>query len=152
MNEPTEHKPGKVLSLLQNKCPRCRRGNLFKTSNAYHLRSFMKMHDNCPVCGQPVELEVGFYYGTSYVSYMISIFISVFTFVLWWLLIGFSFKDDRLFWWIGFNAFLLIVMQPLLMRLSRTMWLWFFVRYRKNWQNEFVGKPERQNDDLKNAW
>jgi hypothetical protein len=47
-------------------------------------------------------------------------------------LIGFSFHDNRFFWWIGLNAFLLTIMQPYLMRLSRTIWLSFFVKYDKS--------------------
>ena len=35
----------------------------------------MDMNKECPVCGQPTEIEVGFYYGTGYVSYVLSILI-----------------------------------------------------------------------------
>ena len=33
------------------------------------------MNKNCLVCGQATEIEVGFYYGTGYVSYVLSIVI-----------------------------------------------------------------------------
>lgn len=129
-----EHKPNLLLSVLQNKCPRCRRGKLFVESNPYRLRSFMKMNENCPVCGQASEPETGFYFGTGYVSYALSIALSVATFVAWWVLIGFSLHDNRLFWWLGINGILLVLMQPLLMRVSRTIWLAFFVYYDENWR------------------
>jgi hypothetical protein len=87
------------------------------------------MHEKCEVCGQPMEPEVAFYYGTGYVSYVLAVAISVATFVAWWVLIGFSFSDARFFFWIGFNAVVLLLMQPYLMRLSRTIWLSFFVKY-----------------------
>ena len=147
-----ERKPGLFFSLLTNKCPRCRRGKLFKTDNAYALRNFMKMYDRCPSCGQPTELEVGFYYGTGFVSYGLSIGLCVVSFITWWILIGFSLHDNRLFWWILVNSILLIGLQPLLMRLSRTIWLWFFVRYDPDWDKGDPLKPERINEDLKNAW
>ena len=92
------------------------------------------MHERCPVCGQPTEIEVGFYYGTSYVSYVLAVILCVISFVAWWLLIGFSFKDDRFFWWLGVNAALLIGLQPPLMRLSRTLWLSWFVKYDPDWK------------------
>jgi hypothetical protein len=92
----------------------------------------MQMNETCAVCGQPTEIEPSFYYGTGYVSYSLAVAISVSTFVAWWVLIGFSFHDSRFFWWIGLNALLLLVMQPYLMRLSRTIWLSFFVKYDKN--------------------
>jgi hypothetical protein len=47
-------------------------------------------------------------------------------------IVGLSLHDNRFFWWIGWNAALLLVLQPYLMRLSRTVWLSFFVKYDKN--------------------
>ncbi len=51
-------------------------------------------------------------------------------------LIGFSLDDNRLFWWIGVNAALLVIIQPLLMRLSGTIWLSFFIYYDRNWYKQ----------------
>jgi hypothetical protein len=87
------------------------------------------MNETCPVCGQRTEIEPGFYYGTGYVSYALSIAVCVASFIAWWLIIGFSLHDSRFFWWLGFNAALLIGLQPWLMRLSRTLWLSWFVKY-----------------------
>lgn len=124
-----ERKPGYVISVLTNKCPRCREGSIYVEPNPYKLNSITKMHERCTVCGQPTEIEVGFYYGTSYVSYLLAVILCVVSFVAWWVLIGFSFTDNRFFWWMGVNAALLIGIQPPLMRLSRTLWLSWFVRY-----------------------
>jgi hypothetical protein len=99
------------------------------THKTSFTKKFMKMNETCPLCGQPMEIEPSFYYGTGYVSYSLAVAISVATFVAWWVLVGFSFHDNRFFWWIGLNAFLLVLMQPYLMRLSRTIWLSFFVKY-----------------------
>ncbi len=87
------------------------------------------MPDHCPVCGQPMEIETGFYYGTGYVSYALAVAVTVASFIAWWVLIGMSLSDNRFFWWMGTNAVLLIALQPYLMRLSRTIWLSFFVKY-----------------------
>lgn len=128
-----QRKPSLLLSILGNRCPRCRRGRLFEESNPYRLGRFMRMNKHCPVCGQATEPETGFYFGTGYVSYALSIALSVATFVAWWVLIGFSLDDNRLFWWLGLNGVLLVLMQPLLMRISRTIWLAFFVYYDPEW-------------------
>lgn len=145
-------KPNLILSILQNKCPRCRRGKLYKTANPYHLRSFMKMHQSCPVCGQPLDMEPGFYYGTNMVSYALAVLFSVASFILWWIVIGFSFHDSRFFWWMGINAILLVALQPPLMRLSRTVWLAFFVRYSPDWHKGDIIEPERINKEQMNNW
>lgn len=140
-----ERKPSYFLSVLSNKCPRCREGRLFKSGNAYDLKDsrYIKMNDTCPVCGQPTEIEVGFYYGTGYVSYAITIGLSVATFIAWWVLIGFSIQDNRIFYWLGINSFLLLVLQPVIMRLSRSLWLSWFVKYDKDWSNKPADHNER---------
>jgi uncharacterized protein (DUF983 family) len=138
-------KPSYFWSVLTNRCPRCRRGDIFQYHNAYALKKnrYMKMHDHCPVCGQATDIEVGFYYGTGYVSYFLTVFLSLITFALWWLLIGISIYDNRIFYWLSFNTILLLVFQPLLMRFSRSLWLSWFVKYDDNWENEKAEDPER---------
>jgi len=129
-------KPNYLLTVLKHKCPHCRQGDMFLGKSAYTLKGFMKMYDHCPVCGQEMEIEDGFYYGTGYVSYALTVAFSVSTFVAWWVLIGFSVDDNRVFWWLGINAVLLLVVQPYFMRLSRSVWLSFFVHFDANWQPE----------------
>ena len=145
-------KPSLLLSILQNRCPRCRRGKMYKFKNTYDLRNFMKMNERCPICSQPLDMEPGFYYGTNMVSYALAVIICVFTFILWWLIIGFSFHDNRFFLWMAVNGFLLIVLQPPLMRLSRTVWISFFVRYSPEWYKGDIMEPERINKDQQHNW
>ncbi len=147
-------KPSYLLSVLTNCCPRCRRGKIFKHNNAYALKGnrYMQMNDHCPVCAQATDIEVGFYYGTGFVSYGLTVLLSGITFFLWWILIGISINDNRIFYWLGFNTLLLIVLQPPLMRLSRTIWLSMFVKYDKNWENEKPAEPERIVKEEMNNW
>ena len=145
-------KPNLVLSILRNRCSRCRRGRLFVDPNAYHLKRFMKMNETCPVCGQLFEIEVGFWYGTGFVSYALAVAVCVASFIAWKVLIGMSLHDNRLFWWMGLNGVLLLVLQPLLMRLSRTIWLNFFVWYDPDWSVREAMAPERTNEAAKNNW
>lgn len=112
----------------------------------------MEMNPTCPVCGQPTDIEVGFYYGTGYVSYVLALLISGITFVLWWLIIGFSFEDNRFLFWIIGNAVLLLAMQPWLMRLSRSLWISWFVRYDPNWTASRPGESERIVPGQMNNW
>src|SRR5215510_8587941 len=68
-----ENEKAGFWKLFACKCPRCRLGNMFETSNPWRLKTTMKMNKHCPVCGQPLDIEVGFYYGSSYISYALSI-------------------------------------------------------------------------------
>lgn len=101
------------------------------------------MPAQCPVCGQPTEIEVGFYFGTGYVSYALTVAFSVTTFLLWWMIVGLSTDDNRFFWWLGVNSFLMIALQPLLMRLSRSLWLSWFVSYDANWRKNKIASLDR---------
>lgn len=111
------------------------------------------MYKDCPVCGQPTEIEVGFYYGTGYVSYALTVAISIASLIAWWVLIGFSTEDSRFFYWMASNAVLLILLQPWIMRLSRSLWISWFVKYDPDWRNN---KPEdvseRLNTEQANNW
>lgn len=93
------------------------------------------MPETCPVCGQKYDMEQGFWYGTGYVSYALAVAMSVATFVAWYVLIGVSVDDGRIFWWLGVNTVILIITQPWLMRLSRVLYMRFFVKYNPDYEN-----------------
>jgi hypothetical protein len=111
---------------------------MFIQPNPWKLKQTLKMPDSCPECGQPFELEVGFWYGTGYVSYGLSFFMSVFSFLAWWAVVGISTEDTRFFWWMGVNALLLLGMQPWIMRLSRAVYLYIFVSYDPDYKQTAV--------------
>jgi hypothetical protein len=111
---------------------------MFKDNNPYKklsLKWIFDMYDNCPVCGQKYDMEPGFWYGTGYVSYALAVAVSTTTFVAWLILIGVSTDDNRIFYWLLFNAVLLVILQPWLMRLSRVIYIRFFVRYNPDYHS-----------------
>ncbi|MBS1599297.1 MAG: DUF983 domain-containing protein [Bacteroidetes bacterium] len=144
---PKESKPNFWWSMLTTKCPRCRRGPMFTNSNPWNLNQTLKMPDRCPECGQPYELEVGFWYGTGYVSYALTVLMSGLSLILWWLTIGLSTEDNRFFWWLGINSFLLIVLQPWLMRFSRAIYLYIFVKYDPDYKHTQTKTFDYQTED-----
>ncbi len=131
-----------LLSTLACHCPRCRQGRLFKNPVSIGLKKNMAMHKNCEVCGQPTEKEPGFYYGTGYVSYALAVAISVATFVAWFILIGMSVHDNRFFYWLITNAVVLVLLQPWLMRLSRSIWISWFVKYDPHWEKNPLNRED----------
>lgn len=144
---------GYVASAVSCRCPRCREGKLFVNSTSISMKKNLQMHGNCKVCNQPTELEVGFYYGTSYVSYAITILLSVVSLILWGLIIGISVNDNSIFYWLAVNAVLLIFLQPWLMRLSRSLWISWFVKYDPDWkEHQPEDVSERINKAQANNW
>jgi uncharacterized protein (DUF983 family) len=133
-------------------CPRCREGKLFRNNISIWLKKNMDMYEHCQVCGQPTDIEVGFYYGTGYVSYLLGILFTLISLFLWFVLIGFSFKDNRFLAWIVANSVSLLLLQPWLMRFSRSLWLSFFVPYEPDWEQVAPLAPERTNEEQRNNW
>jgi len=91
------------------------------------------MPEHCAVCEQKYDLEPGFWYGTGYLSYALAVAICVSSFVAWAVLLGISVRDNSIFQWLIFNTILLVVLQPWLMRLSRVIYIRFFVGYDKEY-------------------
>ena len=89
------------------------------------------MPDRCKVCGQKMELEIGFYYGTGYVSYGLTVALIAACFVAYWVVLGLSYKDYSIYYALGFAVAMALILQPWLMRISRVIYLYMFVKYGK---------------------
>jgi uncharacterized protein (DUF983 family) len=129
--------PNYLWSILTMRCPRCRTGPMFTHFNAYKkvsLKYIFDMPVKCPVCAQKFDLEPGFWYGTGYVSYAIAVTLSVASFIAWYVIFGVSTDDNRIFYWLIVNAVILVVLQPWIMRLSRSIYIRFFVSYDHDYQ------------------
>ncbi len=113
-----------LYSVLFLKCPRCHEGDLFCDRNPWHFKTFFDMPEKCPVCGQKYTLETGFYYGAMYVSYALTIAENVAVFVALTVFNAFSMP---LFFAIDIPLLLLTV--PYVFRVSRAIWINFFVNY-----------------------
>ncbi|HOZ96690.1 MAG TPA: DUF983 domain-containing protein [Niabella sp.] len=152
--ETTIAKRSLLSTVLGCYCPRCREGKIFQNPFSFKYgSSLLKMNKTCAICSQPTELEVGFYYGTGYISYMISFALTVATAVAWWVIIGFSASDNRFIYWLIFNTLLLILLQPWLMRLSRSLWLSGFVKYDPYWkENAPEDVSEKLNEEQGDNW
>ena len=121
----------KIYSIAKMKCPRCHEGDLYPEPNPYKLGKLFEMYDRCPVCGQNYQPEPSFYYGSMYVSYgyTVALFVAVFLigkFLLGWEVWGI----------IALLTGVLLVLAPVLFRISRATWINIFVKYRPDWRKE----------------
>ncbi len=126
-----DNKPALLPGMLTMKCPNCRKGHMYVNKSVFPLKEMLQMPEKCEVCGQKFELEVGFYYGTGYVSYALSVGLYFLSFALYWVFIGLSFRDNSMFYCLGASTALVLILQPWLMRLSRVLYLYMFVKYGK---------------------
>jgi len=122
-------KGSKLYSILTGTCPRCHQESMYLDKNPYNLGNVYKMHDNCSHCGLHYKIEPSFFYGAMYVSYGLGVAISVAAFIVAFLFIGTSLKTS---FYVIIAA--LVLPMPLIMRISRNIWINIFVHYRKDWQ------------------
>lgn len=108
----------KLTAILNAKCPRCRRGDLFKTS-MYGFKS-QKMHDICPKCGMRYEIEPGYFYAAMYVSYAFNVILAVFVGVLTFFITG---ETESPWLYVGVIFFFSLILSPVNFRYSRVVLL-----------------------------
>ena len=119
--------PNQFINALKLKCPRCKTGDLFIDKNPYHLKTLADMPKFCTVCKQTFNPEVGFYYGAMWVSYLVSILLSVIII----LIALYLFRLELKWAFIVFIVFQLLI-SPYLFRFSRALWLSFYVKQHKD--------------------
>ena len=61
----------KAWAMLHGKCPRCRRGNMYK--GIMYGWGTNSMYEKCPHCGLTFEIEPGYFYAAMYVSYAMNV-------------------------------------------------------------------------------
>src|ERR1041385_5728935 len=60
--------PSTLRCMLQQLCPRCRMGRIFRDS-IFRVYRWPKMYERCPVCDLKFEREPGYFLGAMYISY-----------------------------------------------------------------------------------
>lgn len=110
---------------MKMRCPRCHETPLFDDPNPYNLSKVFDMPKTCPKCGQRFELEPGFYYGGMYVSYALGVAWAVTVFVA----INVLYPAYSIELYLILTGLTMLVLTPLFFRLSRAIWINFFVGY-----------------------
>lgn len=114
----------KIYSITRLKCPKCHEGDLFTVKNPYRFKDGLDMDDKCRVCQQDFKIEPGFYIGALWASFpIVIIFMAVLSVIL---LVGFKLSLTPFFVII---SVILLVMQPLIIRWGRAIWINIFVAY-----------------------
>ncbi|MFC4634851.1 DUF983 domain-containing protein [Dokdonia ponticola] len=116
----------KLNSILFGKCPVCQNESMYVQPNPYKLSQTLKMHERCSHCDTKYKIEPSFFYGAMYVSYPVGIAFATAAFTITYFFIGATLV----------NTFLaivgtMVVFLPVIMRLSRNIWINFFMSYDK---------------------
>lgn len=120
-------KGNKIYSMITGSCPVCHEESMYKESNPYKLSQTLKMNKRCSHCNTKYKIEPSFFYGAMYVSYPVGIAFAVAAFVISHLL----FKLNLLVTFFIISATMILCL-PIILRLSRNIWINFFKHYNKN--------------------
>ena len=117
----------KIYSIFKGSCPVCQNESMYEVSNPYKLLSTLNMHERCSHCNTKYKIEPSFFYGAMYVSYPVGIAFAGIAF-----LVMYYFFEATLL-----NTFIaivgtMIVFLPVIMRLSRNIWINLFMKYDKD--------------------
>ena len=119
-------KGSKLYSVLFNKCPRCHEGNFMEENNILNFKKAFKMNTNCSKCNLKYMMEPSFYYGAMYVTYALTVGISIITFIISTLVFKLSMLESFIP-----IVVVLILSSPFSLRFSRIIWINIFVHFDK---------------------
>lgn len=120
-------KGSRSYSILTGTCPVCQEESMYIDSNPYNLGNILKMHEKCSHCGTKYKMEPSFFFGAMYVSYALGVAVSVAAFI-----ISYVFFNGGLMTTFLAITGALVVLMPIILRLSRNIWINMFLSYDKS--------------------
>jgi len=99
------------------------------------LGKLFKMQERCGHCNAKYMMEPSFFYGAMYVSYGVGIAFAVAAFIISYLFLGSSLKT-------AFIAIVatMVVFYPIVIRISRNIWINIFMHFDPNAVADFKAK------------
>ncbi|WP_299395875.1 DUF983 domain-containing protein [uncultured Gelidibacter sp.] len=121
------NKGSKLYSIFTGVCPKCHEESMYFNPNPYMMADTLKIREKCSNCQTTYRMEPSFFFGSMYVSYALGVAFAVAAFI-----ISFFFFDSSLT--TAFIAIIgtLVVFMPIIMRLSRNIWINMFMSYDKS--------------------
>lgn len=119
-------KGSKLYGIFTGKCPKCHEESMYKNPNPYAVLQLFEMHENCSNCNTKYKIEPSFFYGSMYVSYGVGIAFAVAAFIISYLFLNSSLN-------VALIAIVVsqIILYPIIVRLSRNIWINIFMSYDK---------------------
>ena len=127
-----------IKAMWNNKCPRCRQGDIFV--KPFELKKPLNMPDRCSLCGQRTEPEPGFYFGAMFLSYILS---------AWFLILPTLFLIFVVGWTVEASMAVTIGLGALtylkFLRGSRSLWLHLMVKHDPKMEEEVRQKLKEED-------
>ena len=109
----TQPRRGLWRAIRQQRCPRCREGEVFA--------GLVTMRERCPVCGHRFEREPGYFLGAMYISYPLAVVVlGIFLLLFHWLRPDWPWETA-----LAVAVLPLLLFVPTIFRYSRILWMYF---------------------------
>ena len=115
---------GKVIDVLTCKCPKCRKGKMFKNLKNLLLFRMSKMNTICAECNFKFEKEPGFFFGAMFVRYALVAAEMIATIILFKFLLDFSYLNV-----LFITISTAVLLSTINFRISRSIWIYMFYNY-----------------------
>jgi uncharacterized protein (DUF983 family) len=124
-------KGSKIYAMVTGCCPKCHEESMYVDGNPFNVMKIYAMHEKCSHCGQVYKIEPSFFFGAMFVSYALGVGIGIITF----LIAHYGFQANLKTSFIAIVASL-ILFNTIIMRLSRNIWINFFIDFDKKWKEK----------------
>ncbi|MCW4467806.1 DUF983 domain-containing protein [Flavobacterium sp. MFBS3-15] len=109
-----------LAGIITEKCPKCGKGKVFSKKGNPLLFQMPRMNEHCPVCHHKFEKEPGYFFGSMYVSYALTVAEMIITLGLTWFFL------DSIVGVIVMIAIMSILLSTFNFRISRMIWIYMF--------------------------
>ncbi len=127
---------GILSAMFGMRCPSCRKSFVFKNRSIFPFSQTTALKETCEECGQKLISEKNNGAGMNYALTMVIFLLNIIWFVplykyfdphkeLHW----YDSADQSVWWYLGTSTFVVVVMQPWLMRMSRMVYLYLYVGF-----------------------
>lgn len=106
--------------ILEEKCPKCGQGKVFIKKGNPLLFQMPKMHENCTVCAHKFEKEPGYFFGSMYVSYGMTVAEMLIVFAIA------HFFVKSYIGMVSLIALFSVLLSTFNFRISRMVWIYMF--------------------------
>lgn len=96
---------------------------MYSDPNLLHVQNSLKMNEKCSHCGFKYQIEPGFFFGAMYVSYGLNVAVGIAAFI-----VAYYISESLKVAFISIIVTLLVLF-PIIMRMSRSMYINMFVNY-----------------------
>jgi uncharacterized protein (DUF983 family) len=117
----------KLYSIFTGACPVCQNESMYAERNPYKLKHTLKMCEVCNDCQTRYKIEPSFFFGAMYVSYPVGLIFAGAAFVISYWGLGLGLIPSYLA-----IVLVMVLSLPIILRLSRNIWINFFMKYKKN--------------------